>query len=161
MRGIHRGPVNSPHKGPVTRKMFPFDDVIMNLSTDALTKYSYYMDIVKTGCYNNKYPGMRILGGVQMGWVEPLRTYFLVKMNSKWNSYWNIRYHIADYMNKQFNPSFMVRKLSCIVNTLLAAILTKQGYREPAAIALTYLSTAWMVITDPMKYVTPLKCGNG
>ena len=26
--GIHRGPVNSPHKWPVTRKMFPFDDVI-------------------------------------------------------------------------------------------------------------------------------------
>ena len=29
LRGIHRWPVNSPHKGPVTRKMFPFDDVIM------------------------------------------------------------------------------------------------------------------------------------
>ena len=29
--GIHRGPVNSPHKWPVTRKMFPFDDVIMNI----------------------------------------------------------------------------------------------------------------------------------
>ena len=28
-RGIHRGPVYSPHKWPVTRKMFPFDDVIM------------------------------------------------------------------------------------------------------------------------------------
>ena len=27
--GIHRGPVNPPHKWPVTRKMFPFDDVIM------------------------------------------------------------------------------------------------------------------------------------
>ena len=27
--GIHRWPVNSPHKWPVTRKMFPFDDVIM------------------------------------------------------------------------------------------------------------------------------------
>ena len=27
--GIHRGPVNSPHKWPVTRKMFPFDDVVM------------------------------------------------------------------------------------------------------------------------------------
>ena len=27
--GLHRGPVNSPHKWPVTRKMFPFDDVIM------------------------------------------------------------------------------------------------------------------------------------
>ena len=31
VRGIHRGPVNSPHKGPVTRKMFPFDDVIMRI----------------------------------------------------------------------------------------------------------------------------------
>ena len=27
--GIHRGPVNSAHKWPITRKMFPFDDVIM------------------------------------------------------------------------------------------------------------------------------------
>ena len=30
VRGIHRWPVNSPHKRPVTRKMFPFDDVIMS-----------------------------------------------------------------------------------------------------------------------------------
>ena len=30
VRGIHRGPVNSVHKRPVTRKMFPFDDVIMS-----------------------------------------------------------------------------------------------------------------------------------
>ena len=29
MWGIHRWPMNSPHKGPVTRKMFPFDYVIM------------------------------------------------------------------------------------------------------------------------------------
>ena len=29
VRGIHRWTVNSPHKWPVTRKMFPFDDVIM------------------------------------------------------------------------------------------------------------------------------------
>ena len=29
VRRIHRRPVNSPHKWPVTRKMFPFDDVIM------------------------------------------------------------------------------------------------------------------------------------
>ena len=29
--GIHRGPVNSPHKWPVTRKIFPFDDGIMKI----------------------------------------------------------------------------------------------------------------------------------
>ena len=27
--GIHRWPMNSPYKGPVTRKMFPFHDVIV------------------------------------------------------------------------------------------------------------------------------------
>ena len=29
VRGIHRWSVDSPHKGPVTRKSFTFDDVIM------------------------------------------------------------------------------------------------------------------------------------
>ena len=29
VRGIHRSPVNSPNKWPVTRKLFPFDDVII------------------------------------------------------------------------------------------------------------------------------------
>ena len=44
VRGIHRRPVNSPHKWPVTRKMFPFDDVIMRMAdvarcTSARSKY--------------------------------------------------------------------------------------------------------------------------
>ena len=29
VQGIHREPLKSPHKGPVTREMFSFDDVIM------------------------------------------------------------------------------------------------------------------------------------
>ena len=33
VRGIHRWPVNSPHKGTVTRKMSPFDDVIMVMTS--------------------------------------------------------------------------------------------------------------------------------
>ena len=32
--GNSPGPVNSPHKGPVTRKMVPFDDVIMDRRQD-------------------------------------------------------------------------------------------------------------------------------
>ena len=32
VRGIHRTPVNSPHKGPVTRKIYPFDDVFMHIT---------------------------------------------------------------------------------------------------------------------------------
>ena len=37
VREIHRKPVNSPHKRPVTRKMFPFDDVMM--VTPGIKKY--------------------------------------------------------------------------------------------------------------------------
>ena len=33
VRGIHRSPVDSPHKGPVSRKMSPFYDVIMYIAT--------------------------------------------------------------------------------------------------------------------------------
>ena len=32
VRGIHRGPVYSPHKWPATWKIFPFDDVIMSIA---------------------------------------------------------------------------------------------------------------------------------
>ena len=41
VRGIHRWPVNSPHKGPVTRKMFPFDDVIMVSNTLLAKIYTF------------------------------------------------------------------------------------------------------------------------
>ena len=40
VRGIHRRPVNSPHKWPVTRKMFPFDDVIMDAPAAGTAKPS-------------------------------------------------------------------------------------------------------------------------
>ena len=32
VRGIHRRPVNSPHKEQVTRKLFPFDGVFMKMA---------------------------------------------------------------------------------------------------------------------------------
>ena len=44
VRGIHRWPVNSPRKGPVTRNMFPFDDVIM-WATIYIYAHCYIMDL--------------------------------------------------------------------------------------------------------------------
>ena len=41
VRGMHRSPVDFPHKGTVTRKMFPFDDVIMNVD-EALMRCSLH-----------------------------------------------------------------------------------------------------------------------
>ena len=41
VRGIHRWLVNSPHKRPVTRKMLPFDDVIMGNVLSVLVRYNF------------------------------------------------------------------------------------------------------------------------
>ena len=49
VRGIHGRPVNSPHKRPVTRKMFPFHDVIM-----CITHYRRVIDHICVSLYPNK-----------------------------------------------------------------------------------------------------------
>ena len=54
VRGIHRWPVNSPHKGPVMEKMFPFGDVIMDaIQKPRLNKWweTSQVDIIKS-CFN-------------------------------------------------------------------------------------------------------------
>ena len=50
MGGIHLGPVNSPHKGPVTRKMFPFDDVIMYPVLHTATQMQYITKNMRIIC---------------------------------------------------------------------------------------------------------------
>ena len=55
-RGIHRSPANSPHKGPVTRKMFPLDDVIVFIQV-WLNKMD---DISKTTLFNAFLKGILI-----------------------------------------------------------------------------------------------------
>ena len=58
VRGIHRWPVNSPHKGPVTRKTFPFDYIIVNtyilVATDSLTGH-HLQNIISEKQSNNTY----------------------------------------------------------------------------------------------------------
>ena len=59
VRGIYRWPVNSPYTGPVTRKMFPFDDDIMfclygfilfnssmNLTNNRAPRWRHYTEIL-------------------------------------------------------------------------------------------------------------------
>ena len=56
MRGIHRWPVNSTHKGPVTRKMLLLDDVIMKKDLIPIDgKLSAGIVIAKT-IYNYLFP---------------------------------------------------------------------------------------------------------
>ena len=62
--GTHRWAVNSPHKGPVTWKMFPFDDVIMiqYLYTDTVQIVDFFLrgrqgtDFPQSQCFGCWWP---------------------------------------------------------------------------------------------------------
>ena len=60
--GIHRWPVNSPHKGPVTRKMFPFDDVIMNFFV------CHFETVYLAGAHHLTLEWNRIEYRIEIGW---------------------------------------------------------------------------------------------
>ena len=61
VRGIHRGPVISPYKWQVTRKMFPFDDVIMLYDVPWILTCSI---TVTLDSHSQK-------GPVSITWIEP------------------------------------------------------------------------------------------
>ena len=56
VRGIHRWPVNSSHKRPVTQKIFPFDDIIMDVEPSSHSHHKLYhvMCIIVSIWWNRK-----------------------------------------------------------------------------------------------------------
>ena len=104
VRGIHRGPVNSPHKWPVTRKMFPFDDVIMYKGRTSRTSNSQLISSV----YHLQRWAMRYLwwvfgenwplqpGGTtcrDMSWFNTLHAIFFFRENI------NIYLHFMSFLH--------------------------------------------------------------
>ena len=78
--GIHRWPVNFPHKGPVTRRMFPFDDVINVImvlfkptktnilsfhngqQSESMLENDHYLTVILTYCDPVVLHGIKYLG---------------------------------------------------------------------------------------------------
>ena len=89
--GIHRWPVNSPHKGPVTRKMFPFDDVIMIYSTfqsNAQNMPQWNVPHI----YPNIYPNGDLRLWPESRLNEKLIIEFIPSQNGK-NRLWRVRFY--------------------------------------------------------------------
>ena len=59
VRGIHRGPVNSPHKWPVTWKMFPFDDVVMTMALSNICPWHWHIEAI----FNKETSNIPLTGG--------------------------------------------------------------------------------------------------
>ena len=76
--GIHQGPVNSPHKWPVTRKVFPFDNVMTNSDFTEIRWWisnyiSYMWDVITHPCPNYNCSFVKPPLKLGQGWViKPL-----------------------------------------------------------------------------------------
>ena len=90
VRTIHRWPVNSPHKGPVMRRMTPFDDVIMNKikNTNMIrTVHSFYHEFLQTKstghetgeAYLHDWPGGRFKNAYELLNLRALKISMLYK----------------------------------------------------------------------------------
>ena len=94
--GIHRWPVNSLHKWPVTRKMFPFDEGIMNtLGVDQCfpaQMVSNAEDVFIWWRHYNRYQ-----------WLHVVRT--IMSTHSSWHAVWS--HCVCDSMYSYLQPSTM------------------------------------------------------
>ena len=88
VRGIHWGPEITPHEWPVTRKMFPFNDVIMK---PHLEKTKHVCIFVRTYC---------ILAEV-IFWILSLMTVMTRRLQSWW---WRLNYR---FIYKLFYSDFL------------------------------------------------------
>ena len=64
VRGIQRWPVNSPHKGPVTQIMFPFDDVscpqnLLGAEYRSVSTFSMLSCEISFVCPHHEFPHVR------------------------------------------------------------------------------------------------------
>ena len=97
VRGIHQWPVNSPHKGPVKRKMFQFDDEIMH----------YKVWILKFRDYSE--------------WVVSRLSTILEKYASSWG--WMGYFHLPFITNLQFIAvSVLIHNSQCVKRRSLVLV---------------------------------------
>ena len=110
VRGIHRGPVNSPHKWPVTRKMFPFDDVIMKFMARlfSYTKWAPEITVLIKIIYLNL-QGLSIYSEMILKWNSDIHSqqykYATIKISIKTGL---IRIWISNRNSCSFNFATML-----------------------------------------------------
>ena len=98
---IHRGPVNSPHKRPVTRKMFSFDDVIMCWLSRwylAITMITSNLSNWALGCRRD----LKARHHASVGMYQYLMSYFL-----PYHTVYNIKCQSNLMVSSEFVPMYI------------------------------------------------------
>ena len=79
VRGVHRSPMNFPHNWPVTRKMVPFDDVIMR--PYACVRACVNLELVRTITHLFKLGSSNLEQRCKTPWLRTLLFWSLFKFD--------------------------------------------------------------------------------
>ena len=139
--GNSPGPVNSPHKGPVTRKMFPFDVVIIMsvFSIIRLLDTKDELSSMKRSSTSDKMFTEQELRDLKSKWVTNL-TLYVLNFSEGTKTYIYILCHSSTLIwHRYLNPSSSKRRTYTfyIVNIMAADVLKTQGARASATMILT------------------------
>ena len=112
VRRIHRGPVNSLQKWSVTRKMFPFDDVIVELRTQHNQLNLHKWKQIRNKCRvatgeNDVYVGYKVSAPFCLFfYINDSCDVYICSMTSwAWNTYqWNMIVHVSGTWHALFKP---------------------------------------------------------
>ena len=119
VQGIYRWPENSPHKGPVARKMFPFDDVIMECRTQKIQNEVTHISLEQIVC---------MLLVVLQNRIDMVRLFFqLWKLRCIMK--WCLRTNHIAYMAQSFETVLPV--YWCKFTHPIEQILMEKGYFLP------------------------------
>ena len=126
VRGIHRWPVNSPHKGPVTRNFFSFDDVIIcskpyrNISWKLETMRSGFRGFVSLAIENNVIHSCE-LSKYELSWLsESESNNWKFEVRQKWPAFRRTSSNICTSKHLCFICS--QRLVGCLVEWLCGTL---------------------------------------
>ena len=116
VRGIHRSPVDSPHKRAGTRKMFPFVDVIMQKS-EKHCLIPFQMSLCQTVTILVYLSLVRLVYCFNISWIQPIEANeFHVKTNM------GIRHITPDLLRNYVNMTVRKERIISHQNSNIAII---------------------------------------
>ena len=142
VRGIHRSLVNSPHKGPVTRKMFPFHDFIIMVCRDPPLSSSVHILLT---CITPFEGNMRHEVALELNESDSL----LIRIHNLWQK-WPSYNQKRDHIGKSMPDVYLIqlqwpsgKSQACHAEGPLFALGTPQGVLFPVAAHHTTLAWQW------------------
>ena len=124
VRGIHRWSVNSPYEGPITRKMFLFDDVIMPMLNGAVGMMAG-QNVCKGICDHYRWSWVRSSSVLNISATIPLCHDDVIKWKDfpcNWPFVWGIHRSPVNSPHKGQWRGVLMFSLICAITLIMTSL---------------------------------------